>query len=63
MSDIEIVKLWCRDCGDVADFEVIPDRHDSHAREWACITCGAAYIEAIESAPAPAAAIDVRGVA
>lgn len=64
MSYVEIAELWCRGCGLVARFEVIGEMADQQAREWACITCGAAYIEAVESAPTPTpATLDVRGVA
>ena len=49
------------DCRDDACFEVVPGVHDGAAREWACVTCGAAYIEAFDVAMQIDA--DVRGVA
>lgn len=59
-ASIEIVELWCRDCAGDASFELVPV-DDSSPREWACIACGAAYIEAYE--PAVEAPTHVRGVA
>ena len=57
----ETVEYWCHDCRDDRPFEVVPGVHDAAAREWACIACGAAYIEAFDVAMQ--IETDVRGVA
>ena len=48
----ETVEYWCHDCRDDCLFEVVPGVHEGAAREWACVTCGAAYIEAFDVAVA-----------
>jgi hypothetical protein len=57
----ETVEYWCHDCRDDCLFEVVPGAHEGAAREWACVTCGAAYIEAFDVAVQ--IETDVRGVA
>lgn len=62
MADgIDITEFWCHDCGRDSLFEVVPVQGDDVAREWACTTCGAAYVEAFDDAPE--ATVEVRGVA
>jgi hypothetical protein len=60
-TSIEIVELWCSDCAGDVSFETVLVDSDTRPREWACITCGAAYIEAFE--PVVEAPTQVRGVA
>lgn len=60
-EDIEIVEFWCRDCGGDDRFEVVSGGAAGVAREWACITCGDAYIEAFDVATE--IEVGVRGVA
>ncbi len=57
----ETVEFWCHDCRDDSLFEVLPDGGEGVAREWVCVTCGAAYIGAFDVAVEIEA--DVRGVA
>lgn len=58
---IEIVEFWCRDCGGDDRFEVVSGVEAGVAREWACITCGDAYIEAFDVATQ--IEFSVRGIA
>lgn len=57
----EIVELWCGDCAAERLFDRLLPADELSVREWACMTCGAAYIESWEgiSAEQPS----VRGVA
>ena len=57
----ETVEYWCHDCHDDCLFEAVPGVPEAAAREWICVTCGAAYIEAFDVAQQIEA--DVRGVA
>lgn len=45
---IETVELWCSDCAAKGHFELVPVDSDASPHEWACTTCGAAYIEAYD---------------
>lgn len=60
-TSIEIVELWCSDCAGDVSFELVPVDSDIRPREWACLICGAAYIEAFE--PDVEAPAHIRGVA
>ena len=60
MANIEIVEFWCSDCRAHTAFEVVPVDGVSPDREWACLTCGAAYIEIGDVAEVDAG---IRGVA
>lgn len=57
----ETVEYWCHDCRDNRVFEVVPGADAGMAREFACVTCGAAYMEAFDVAVQIDA--DVLGVA
>lgn len=59
VASTETVELWCGDCADDACFEVVPG--EGSAREYACVSCGAAYLEVLVE-PVPVGA-DARGAA
>lgn len=61
LVNVDTVEFWCHDCRNDCLFEAVPAEGDGAAREWACITCGAAYVEAFDVASQIES--EVRGVA
>lgn len=61
IESTEPVMFWCHDCRADSLFEVVVGGGDQVLREWACVICGAACIEAFDVASQIEA--DVRGVA
>jgi hypothetical protein len=61
LESAEPVVFWCNDCREDSLFEVVVGGEHHIPREWACVTCDAALIEALDIASQ--IETGVRGVA